>query len=76
MIGLYILFFALGVITFTVTAKFGLPVRTGIAVAVFIVPSILVTLWFLKVGDKPPADATTVYPETKIENPKEEKKDK
>ena len=71
----YVLFFVAGIITFVATTRLGLPVRIGIALAVFIVPLILVTLWFLKVGDKPSPDARTVYPETKIEAPKE-KKDK
>ncbi len=78
MILLYILFFVAGVISFMVTNRLGLPVRVGIGLAVFIIPSILVTLWLLKVGDKPPPDARTVHPQTMIEIPKEtkEKKDK
>lgn len=75
MIGLYIVFFVVGLVTLAVAAKLNLPLRLAVAVAVFVVPSILVTLWVLKTGDKAPPDAITVLPDTKIEKPKEDKKE-
>ncbi|BAV34939.1 hypothetical protein SCL_2662 [Sulfuricaulis limicola] len=62
---IYLLFLAAGVAAFMLTGKWGLPVRIGVALSIFIVPSLLDTLWLLKVGDKPPPDARTVYPQQK-----------
>jgi hypothetical protein len=70
MILLYIFFFVAGVVTFLVTSKLGLPLRVGVALAIFFVPSILVTLWLLKVGDKPPPDARIINPQDTIQTPK------
>ncbi|HSB02737.1 MAG TPA: hypothetical protein VLE49_18965 [Anaerolineales bacterium] len=69
MVLLYVLFFVAGVVTFLITGRLGLPVRVGVALAIFIVPSILATLWLLKIGDKPPPDARTVYPQGTIQTP-------
>jgi hypothetical protein len=62
MIIAYIVFFALGVLAFFLTAKLGLPLRSAIALAVFLIPSIILTLWVARVGDKPPSDAVTIVP--------------
>lgn len=58
----YIAFLVLGVIAFFLMAKFGLPIRIAVALAVFIVPSIVLTMWIVRVGDKPPPDAITIVP--------------
>lgn len=76
MLLLYILFFVASVVTFIATGRLGLPVRVGVALAVFIIPSVIVTLWLLHVGDKPPPDAKTVQSQTMIEAPKETKEGK
>lgn len=62
---IYLLFLAAGIVAFMMTGKWGLPVRIGVALSIFIVPSLLATLWLLKVGDKPPPDARNVYPQQK-----------
>ena len=62
MIIAYIGFLALGVIVFFLMAKFGLPMRIAVALAVFLVPSIVLTVWIARVGDKPPPDAITIVP--------------
>ena len=62
MIVSYIIFFALGVIVFFLMAKFGLPIRLAIALAVFLIPSIILTAWIIRAGDKPPPDAVTIIP--------------
>jgi hypothetical protein len=64
MIIAYIAFFALGIVAFFVMAKFGLPIRIAVALAVFLIPSIALTVWVLRVGDKPPSDAITVVPKS------------
>lgn len=65
MVLIYLLFLVAGVVAFMLTGKLGLPTRIGAALAIFIIPSVLATLWLLKVGDKPPPDAGTVYPQQK-----------
>jgi len=62
MIIAYLVFLALGVVIFFLMAKFGLPIRFAVALAVFLVPSIILTMWVIRTGDKPPPDAVTVVP--------------
>jgi hypothetical protein len=62
MVFAYIGFFVLGVIVFFLMAKFGLPMRVAIALAVFVIPSVVLTVWVVRVGDKPPPDAITIVP--------------
>lgn len=62
MIIAYVIFFALGVGAFFLMEKFGVPVRIAVALVVFIVPSIVATVWIVRVGDKPPPDAITIVP--------------
>lgn len=62
MIFLYLAFFALGVGVFFLTLKLGLSMRFAVAFAAFIIPSIIVTLWVIRTGDKPAPDAITVFP--------------
>jgi ABC-type thiamin/hydroxymethylpyrimidine transport system permease subunit len=62
MILLYVLFFLVGVVVFLLTPKLALIARLGIALGVFLLPSIVATIWIIKVGDKAPSDARTIYP--------------
>lgn len=62
MIIAYFVFLILGVVVFFLTTKFGLPVRVAIALTVFLIPSIVLTVWVVRVGDKPPPDAITIVP--------------
>lgn len=59
-------FLLLGLTAFLLTAKFGLPIRLVIALAIFIVPSISLTVWVARAGDKPPPGAVTVAPEPSV----------
>lgn len=59
----YITFLVLGVVTFLLMAKFGLLIRITVALAVFLIPSIVLTVWIVRTGDKPPPDAITIVPE-------------
>lgn len=58
----YVVFLALGVAAFFLAVKLALPWRIAIALAVFIVPSILLTIWVVRTGDKPAPDAITIVP--------------
>ncbi len=62
MIFAYVGFFVLGVIVFFLMSKFGLPLRIALALAVFVIPSVVLTVWVARVGDKPPPDAITIVP--------------
>mgnify|MGYP001612831995 CR=1 FL=1 len=62
MIIAYITFVVLGVVAFFLMAKFGLPIRIAVTLAVFLIPSVSLTVWVVRVGDKPPPDAITVVP--------------
>ena len=58
----YVVFLVLGVAAFFLAVKLALPWRIVIALAVFVVPSILLTVWVIRTGDKPTPDAITVVP--------------
>jgi ACR3 family arsenite efflux pump ArsB len=60
MILLYVLFLVLAVLSFAVTNKFSIIVRIAIALGIFVIPSIIATMWVSKVGDKPPPDSRTI----------------
>ncbi len=72
MIIMYIIFLALGVAIFFLMAKFGLPIRIAVALAVFVIPSIILTVWIARTGDKPPPDAITVVPKSSATSDKTE----
>ena len=63
MIIAYLFFFFLGLTAFLLTAKFGLPIRIVIALAIFMVPSISLTVWVAHRGDEPAPGAVTVTPD-------------
>jgi biotin transporter BioY len=71
----YIIFFALGVVVFFLMAKFSLPIRSMIALAVFLIPSIVLTVWVVRTGDKPQPGAVTVLPEHLKNSGKTDSKD-
>lgn len=56
----YFVFFIFGLVTFFWFKKYSLIIRFGIALAVFLLPSVALTVWINSVGDKPPAEAATV----------------
>ena len=66
MIFFYLLFLLLGVIAYVVVTELGLPGKLLIALLVFLLPSLALTLWLLIVGDRPPDDAVTVAPESSM----------
>ena len=49
-------------IVFFLMAKFGLPMRVAVALGVFVIPSVVLTVWVARIGDKPPSDAITIVP--------------
>ena len=59
----YLAFFLLGLVAFFLMAKFGLPIRIAVALAVILIPSFVLTVWVVQIGDKPPPDAITIVPE-------------
>ena len=77
MIRLYMLFLIIGIAIFILMSIFArrltFPVRMAIAFGVFIVLSLIATIWILTIGDKPLPGAVTVYPEKAVEAPKEMK---
>lgn len=58
----YVVFLVLSVVAFFLAVKLALPWRIAIALAVFIIPSILLTVWVVRTGDKPAPDAITIVP--------------
>lgn len=72
MIALYLFFLALGVVAFYLTAHLSLRSRLVTALAVFLIPSVIVTVWIVQVGDRPPTDAIQVDLEPD-EGPEQEK---
>jgi hypothetical protein len=60
----YIVFFVLGVVAFFLALKLALPWRIAIALAVFIIPSIAMTVWVARTGDEPAPDAITIVPKS------------
>ena len=63
-------FLIVAVIVFFLISKLDMRLRVGIALAIWLIPTIVLTMWVSMLGDKPPADARTVYPEKAIETPK------
>ena len=62
MIFLYIFFLLLSIIVFLLTKKLTLASRIVLALCIFIILTVGATLLILKIGDKAPPDAITVYP--------------
>lgn len=64
MISLYTLFLILGIAFYFLARNLNKKLRIIIAILIFIVPSIIATIWIIQVGDKPPPDAITIYPKS------------
>ena len=64
MITAYAAFLVLGSAVFLATARFSLPKRIIIAMTIFLLPSIGLTLWIWSIGDEPQPGAVTVSPES------------
>lgn len=62
MIIAHIVFFAIGIAAFFLMAKFGMPIRLVAALALFLIPSIDLTLWVVRIGDNAAPDAVTIVP--------------
>ena len=60
MITAYAAFLVLGVVVFLATGRFNLPKRLLIALTIFLLPSIGLTVWVWSIGDKPPPDSVPV----------------
>lgn len=58
----YLFFALLGLIAYFLAWKLRPTVRIALAVSVFLLPSVLFTLWAIHVGDKAPPGARTVDP--------------
>ena len=63
MISLYSAFFAVGVVVFFTTHRFGIVRRILLASVIFVLPSLILTLVALTKGDKPPLGSRTITPE-------------
>lgn len=71
----YFVFFAFGLVAFFLLKKFNLLIRITVALIVFLVPSIALTVWINRVGDKPPEGAVTVIQKSPNERENAEPKD-
>lgn len=71
MILVYLLAAVAALIVYALTSRFGITVRIVIALLVFAIPSISVTVWVSIVGDNASPEAITVYPSGKKSIPSE-----
>lgn len=55
-------FFVLAAVAFFFTTKWSLSIRLAIALTIWLLPTAILTLWVLHVGDKPLPGAVTVVP--------------
>lgn len=60
MITAYAAFLVLGILVFLATGRFKLPKRLLIALTIFLLPFIGLTVWVWSIGDKPPSDSLPV----------------
>jgi membrane protein implicated in regulation of membrane protease activity len=58
----YLVFLVLGVIAFFFMPSLSSPMRISVALAIFLIPSIALTIWVVKIGDRAPSDAITILP--------------
>lgn len=66
MLAAYVFFFALGIATWLLLSRMAVPLRAGIALAVFLIPAVALTVWVLWVGDRPAPDSAVVSPEPPV----------
>lgn len=69
MIILYALFAVIAIIVFAFTSRIGLKKRLAIAIGVFVMLSLILTLLILITGDKPADNAITIYPNNGKQSP-------
>jgi hypothetical protein len=69
----YIVCLAVGVVAYFLGLKLALPWRITIALAFFVIPSIALTVWFVRTGDKPAPDAITITPKSSTTSDKDAK---
>lgn len=55
-------FFALGIIVFFLTTKVGFTLRILVSLAIWIIPSLIFTIWVSKLEDNMPPGATIITP--------------
>lgn len=58
----YLAFLILGILAFFFMPSLSSLMRISVALAIFLIPSIALTIWVIKVGDKAPSDAITILP--------------
>ena len=75
MIVAYFVFFIVAVVAFLLMAQFSLPMRIAAAFIIFMIPSIALTVWVVRVGDKAPPDAVTIVPEPTVNSKNSKPKD-
>jgi uncharacterized membrane protein len=56
----YLVAALVGLLSYVVAARFERKTRAAIALAVFLIPSVLMTAWVLKVGDQAEPDTVNV----------------
>jgi hypothetical protein len=61
-------FFLLATVVFFLAAKWSLSIRLAIALTIWLLPTAILTLWVLHLGDKPLPGAVTVVPEQSSED--------
>ena len=62
MVALYFVFFFIGILIFLWMTEFSMFMRLVVAFSVFLVPSISITVWLAKIGDKPPPNSVIIVP--------------
>ncbi len=73
MILIYIVFLIFAAVVFFFTPRLGLSTRLLIAAIVFLLPSLVMTVWVIKVGDKPLPGARTIHLAPNDEDQRSEK---
>jgi hypothetical protein len=60
----YFLFLVVGALSFYFLPNLSSLIRISVALAIFLIPSITLTIWVMKIGDRAPSDAITILPNT------------
>ena len=55
-------FLVVAAVVFFFTARWALPFRLAIAIAIWLIPTAILTVWVVRTGDKPAPDAITIVP--------------
>ena len=73
MILAYLMAALAGVAVYLLTFRLHAGYRVMLTLLVFAVPSVIITVWVMAVGDRAPPDAVTVTPDGKVAPASEEK---